>query len=502
MCHNHKCGKRPVEMLYYKVTSFLLLAVLTITPAFPSQRTQKVPKPGCAHSAVMQVCHLLGIPVTMTDVTEQMPVDPEGNSLLEIAEALTHFGLQVGAYDAGFAFLKTLVSPAIVHFQDHFAVVERVDRGYVIIFDGAGRRRILTFDEFLDLWSGKLLVIRRPAADGQLPSFLSRALADSPRVCLTTLIQDAGEVVKGMKTLVFEFPLRNVGTKVLQIRRIRTDCKCTVTGDTPDRLNPGEQTCIRIEYRPADRIGPFLHRAFLETNDKLFPVVPLTIAGFINQALFIAPSRLNFGQVEIGTQAHARVIVRQFGDLPLKLAVSSNLPRLRIVAKPLRACRDTYESRTVSRACKYYLVEAWFSANNADLGMAEGVVQLTTGIDKPPVLEIPYVARVVAAVRTVPSTCCFGDLSGEQRAAASVYLLARSQRRFSVVSVNCSDTRVKCNTSSAAPAYSSELHFVAASSRPLSRIDAYATVSYLREGCTQLETIRLPVYGYAPGGDE
>lgn len=313
------------------------------------------------------------------------------------------------------------------------------------------------------------------------------------------MIVDAGEIDAQRELSDFVFAFRNVGKKPLHIVRIRTDCKCAATDDVPKIVRPNARAFITIRYKPGDRIGPFTHRAFVETNDELFPVVLLTIAGHTKQSMLLAPKRLNFGVVVAGTQAHARLIVKQFGDMPLKLTLGEEEPGLQVVATPLRPLTASSElpCHPALDPVKYYLVEARFSARNEELGQSEGILRFSTGIDKTPILSVPYVADVVPRMKTVPSSCFLGLLGQQSSATATVRLTLRTRNSFSIVSVQCSDISLTCRFSKTVSKWM-DLEFMVAPRGFLNNVEPHAIVTYRREGCHELETVRIPVYGYAP----
>ena len=284
---------------------FLLLACGALFPAEKVATTAS--KPDCAHICVYHCCRLYGVPVEMKAIMKEMPPRERGNSLLEIRETLDWIGLESEGRLVTFDELASGTFPVVAHYHDHFVVVEAADDKHVRILDGLGRRKILLAKHFRALWDRKVLVVRPPAKDAFLPAFVGPPPPETPRIAFKTLVIDAGEVENPNpgKSVDFTFELQNVGTAALEIKRIRTNCKCAV-GDKPEApVPPGGQGKIIVKYEPGTARGTFMYNAYVETNDPSFPVLPLTIAGNTSRTLKVAPRRLAFGEVVAGSRARA-----------------------------------------------------------------------------------------------------------------------------------------------------------------------------------------------------
>lgn len=154
--------------------SALLLRAVFVTLLLAShcigssvRQNRRPQEPACAQRAVMRVCHLLGIPVSSETVIARMPIHNDGNSLLEIQNTLESLGFAAKGYEADFTFLRSCSLPVIVHFKDHFAVLEGLHSTHVRVFDGTGRRKVLTCEDFIAQWDGIVLVIECPTVRGK-----------------------------------------------------------------------------------------------------------------------------------------------------------------------------------------------------------------------------------------------------------------------------------------------------------------------------------------------
>src|SRR6185436_19553450 len=100
------------------------------------------------------------------------------------------------------------------------------------------------------------------------------------------------------------FIFKNAGEAVLELRKGRSTCQCTVgelSGASPSepdrtRVNPGEETIVSLAWKTEGAEGPFRHHADIETNDLSRPVVHLVVNGNLTRGLSVNPHGLTLGR--------------------------------------------------------------------------------------------------------------------------------------------------------------------------------------------------------------
>jgi len=128
---------------------------------------------------------------------------------------------------------------------------------------------------------------------------------------------DSGEVVD----LQFEFT--NSGDKILEIKNITSTCGCTVTRLEKKTYNPGEKGIIPVKFYSRGYQGRVVKSLTVSTNDPQNPYVRLRLTGVVIMKNFasiaVAPNRLHFEDIPLGTEAELSFEIRNTGSLPLRL---------------------------------------------------------------------------------------------------------------------------------------------------------------------------------------
>ncbi len=102
-----------------------------------------------------------------------------------------------------------------------------------------------------------------------------------PKIEITPQYFDFGEVEDG-QVLEYSFLVKNVGAKVLEIKRVATSCTCTTAEVKKDKLAPGERVDLLVKYDSGAMPG---HHGrgkqeriiYVQSNDPLNPQVEVTI---------------------------------------------------------------------------------------------------------------------------------------------------------------------------------------------------------------------------------
>lgn len=108
------------------------------------------------------------------------------------------------------------------------------------------------------------------------------------------------------------FVVKNTGQAPLTLKMLGTSCKCTLAELPNNRLEPGAQTRIELEWKANERHGPYTQTATLETNDPRHPTMIFTVAGRVIGSHILEPSDLTFTRITAGEQANAEFRVYCF----------------------------------------------------------------------------------------------------------------------------------------------------------------------------------------------
>jgi hypothetical protein len=84
-----------------------------------------------------------------------------------------------------------------------------------------------------------------------------------------------------------------------------TSCKCTLAELPNNRLEPGNETRIELEWKANDRLGPYTQTATLESNDPRHPTVIFTVAGRVIGSHQLEPSDVTFTRITTDEPANA-----------------------------------------------------------------------------------------------------------------------------------------------------------------------------------------------------
>lgn len=105
------------------------------------------------------------------------------------------------------------------------------------------------------------------------------------------------------------FVVKNTGQAPLTLKMLGTSCKCTLADLPNNRLDPGGETRIELEWKAIERHGPYSQTATLETNDPRHPTLTLTVEGRVIGSHLLEPSDITFTRITVDepTKAEFRV---------------------------------------------------------------------------------------------------------------------------------------------------------------------------------------------------
>lgn len=159
-----------------------------------------------------------------------------------------------------------------------------------------------------------------PARGASAPAFGADASL-VPQIEVETTEKDMG-VVSNTELTRKPFKVRNLGKATLLIREVKTSCACTTAVLTPDGLEipAGREASFDIQIDPR-RIPGFETRKELtiSSNDPKNPQVLVGVTSHVDPEFSIEPKELDFGEVEKGSPATIRMVVKQLREEPLEV---------------------------------------------------------------------------------------------------------------------------------------------------------------------------------------
>lgn len=167
----------------------------------------------CGAACLAMVLSALGRRTSLAEVWRHLPENSDGATLRELITAAVSFGLRLRAFRLTADQIGALPAPVIAHWeQDHFVVVESVDRRGVVVVDPAFGRLRLTHERFTEGYSGTVLVPDVPerltsaetdsSSARAVLSLLAGALSER-KVVVAVILATAGVQLFGLAVPLF-----------------------------------------------------------------------------------------------------------------------------------------------------------------------------------------------------------------------------------------------------------------------------------------------------------
>ncbi|UCE61596.1 MAG: redoxin domain-containing protein [Phycisphaerales bacterium] len=141
-----------------------------------------------------------------------------------------------------------------------------------------------------------------------------------PRIVVDEPAHDFGETWIGPK-LNHTFTIKNEGTELLEIQRVKPACGCTVAGKYPDSIKPGKLGQFPFIVNSKKLRGKYEKAITIQTNDPINPVTRLKLRGVCNRYVDVVPTSANFGKLAYD-EPHKRVLkITNNTEGPLQVSV-------------------------------------------------------------------------------------------------------------------------------------------------------------------------------------
>jgi len=362
--------------------------------------------------------------------------------MLQLTDVLEQIGLHVEGRRETIETLAKQPMPCIAHMgkAKHFVVVDGVANGRVHLFDCWGRRTSRKADDFVDDWSGHVLLVSRPDRGTLLPAFVSPAPKPAPRIQFEATFVDRGEIraIAG-EAVAFVYHLRNGGDRALEIKALHKRCTCIEAKYPSVPIPPGGEGVVELAFNTANREGPFFHQVLLETNDPLLPVAKLKATGYIDTGVTAHPARVELGDVGVGEERTVACIVRYAGvreEFAIgEVECGSRMIALRHFGVDTRDAAKLFwpEARPhITPGASGHVVVVTLRPTAGQIGEVRAEIVIETNLEGFERVVVPVSGRVVPPVRVYPSVLSFGEIGSDDEVERTVMALSSVSRPFRV----------------------------------------------------------------------
>lgn len=171
------------------------------------------------------------------------------------------------------------------------------------------------------------------------------------------------------------FVIRNAGDAPLELRNLGSTCKCTIGELEQPKLQPGEQTEVRLSWVARTDIEEFSQSATIGTNDPRNSEFRLRIRGRVISSMTMVPRNLSFGDIASGDQVELESVIYSYSKTPIvPVDQVFNLPELqqRTTFSIEEVSVESTENPTYADATQAFRVRAVVAP-----GLSQGAIRAT-----------------------------------------------------------------------------------------------------------------------------
>jgi hypothetical protein len=148
---------------------------------------------------------------------------------------------------------------------------------------------------------------------------------------------DFGKIKQG-EVLTHEFVFSNDGQAPLVIERVATSCGCTAALVSEDKIGPGKTGRIKVTFDSRGYSGKVIKYVYVESNDSADPRREMVVSAEIEvppqPRIELDRYSLDLGLSLEGEETSGRVLIRNVGELELKVEASHPEFRFYVGGKP------------------------------------------------------------------------------------------------------------------------------------------------------------------------
>lgn len=210
-----------------------------------------------------------------------------------------------------------------------------------------------------------------------------------PKIQFANTVYDYGRQVSG--TMVnYTFIFTNTGDQVLEVPSAQGSCHCTTAGDWSKRVEPGQTGTVPVTFNSTGFSGQLTRTVTITCNDKAQPAVVLQMTGTIWRPIEVNPAMAYFTIPPDSTSPVTNIV-----------HIISNLEEPLGVFSPESNQRAFTAVLTTNEPGKKYDLNV-VALPPFSQGSIQGQIAVKTTSATNPVISVPIMANVPAAVTIVP----------------------------------------------------------------------------------------------------
>lgn len=159
----------------------------------------------------------------------------------------------------------------------------------------------------------------RPGASGSPDEPARVASKPQPKIVVVSGERHNFGTMERNEKLRHEFTVRNEGGVPLTLEQGKTSCKCTVSKLVHDRIPPGQEATIELEWTATDNESTFEQNAQFMTNDPSRPIVYLSVHGDVTDVVRAEPGEVLLGEVPASEGGEGSFRIFGYRDQPLTI---------------------------------------------------------------------------------------------------------------------------------------------------------------------------------------
>ncbi|MEX1041855.1 MAG: DUF1573 domain-containing protein [Pirellulaceae bacterium] len=255
---------------------------------------------------------------------------------------------------------------------------------------------------------------------------------------------DFGAVARGAVS-TYDFEIQNIYEEEIHIAGVRTSCGCTTPSITKQTLKTWEKGAIHAKFNTDSFLGHKSATITVTIDKPYYAEVQLSVRGNIRGDVVLEPGIVQFGSVEQGEAASAKVRVNYAGNSSWAITdIRSHEPHLGV------------EMREISRGGGRVGYELTVSLKeNAPVGLIQTNLSVVANDGRSQSVAIPVEGKVNSAISVSPASLPLGDVKPGQ--AVEKKLIVRANRPFRVTGIQCKHDGFSFGELSSEP---KKLHFI------------------------------------------
>lgn len=200
-----------------------------------------------------------------------------------------------------------------------------------------------------------------------------------------------------------DFRIKNSGQAPLELSVLGSTCKCTIGSLAKSKLQPGEETQVKLTWKAEGVLRDFAQTAKIGTNDPRQTEVLLAIRGKIGRTYVVEPEELNFG--DFSARESFTKTFKLYSCEETELVVSGYWAEIdQQFIKVESSVRRLASNEAAEIADARYVAD--FKVNvspGLPAGPINGQVHIEAGQDKTPI-SVRCSGKCVSDLRIIPGT--------------------------------------------------------------------------------------------------